>query len=153
MMSLSQPVTLQRVVAPRVTFPGRRCTASMWCANDTRVKINGCCGTSSNKNFKTGCSSYYYTFTSLVEKEKVNYCLTYNSKYKMEYTSNGADDIVNGVLQVNKVYQYTPCAGTDFSGTSSGGSTATTGKDVDAAAEASLTAAVAGTVVATMFYR
>jgi len=130
------------------------------CADDATQKLNGCCGTSTKKNFASGCSSYYYKFTSLKDKQSVNYCLTYMTKYKLLYTSKGDDDIKDGVLQLDKLYQYTPCAqkssGSTTSGSTSSGST-TSGSGAatttSGATDVRLAVAVFGFVFATMLCR
>jgi len=72
------------------------------CKDGTGMKLDGCCG---KDNYVDTCKMY------TKKADDVNYCLSYNKKYKMEGTSDKTDDVVDGKLSVSNVYMYTPCAG------------------------------------------
>jgi len=98
------------------------------CSDDSKQFLNGCCEgtTASNTGFPsgtTGCSNYYYTGNTNVHGEDYKYCTTYATNYGTEGyegTSDAADDQDGGVLQVENIYTYAACSGSEVSG---GGST------------------------------
>jgi hypothetical protein len=88
-------------------------------------RLNGCCAASADCTtgtcgFKTGCKNYAYSNPG---NSDAKYCLTYNTNYEMQYTSEKTDDQSDNKLQIDKVYQYTKCSGGDVS--TGGGATAT----------------------------
>jgi hypothetical protein len=92
-----------------------------------KQRLNGCCAAAntcatSKCDFATGCLNYAYNFNNAYG-EQLEYCLTYNKKYKMEYTSAKTDDQADNELKVDKLYVYTPCKGGTAPATSPGGST------------------------------
>jgi hypothetical protein len=76
------------------------------CKDGTAMKLDGCCG---KDNYVDDCKMYTKSANS------VDYCLSYLKKYKMEGTSDKTDD-VNGTLNVDKLYLYTPCTGITAAG-------------------------------------
>lgn len=101
------------------------------CADDTFMKINGCCGADNKKtNYKDDCMMYSKSFTSITAAKsgtKVEYCLSYHKKYKMEGTADKTDDQKDGKLDKTKLYLYTPCSGNGGGdGGSGSGAAATT---------------------------
>jgi hypothetical protein len=91
------------------------------CKDGTKQRLNGCCGPKPQKNFDALCKFYDKSVTS-VYKDATNYCITYHKTYKMESTSVKTDDQADGKLQLDKLYVYTPCAGSSVSGGGGGGS-------------------------------
>merc|ERR1712232_586272 len=78
-------------------------------------RLNGCCAAAADCahggcGFKDKCENYAYPSTNAWGNSS-EYCLTYATSYKMEQTSESADDIADDKLQVDKVYVYTPCEG------------------------------------------
>jgi len=96
-------------------------------ASGSMQRLNGCCAapadcTSNNCGFKTGCKNYAYSQGNMMANDEAKYCATYNTNYKMEYTSVRTDDQANDKLQIDKVYTYTACSGGSGGGSSNPGS-------------------------------
>jgi len=85
-----------------------------------KQRLNGCCAAAdtcatNSCDFATDCKNYAYKFNN-AHGESVEYCLSYHKNYKMEYTSAKTDDQADDKLQVDKLYVYTPCAGSASTG-------------------------------------
>jgi len=106
-----------REFTAKTTNGVRQCTYNkcfIWkqnvpCVSGTQ-RLNGCCAAKESCktnacNFKEGCKNYAYDDPF----HGARYCLTYNSNYKMEKTSAKTDDVKDGKLQIENVYQYTKC--------------------------------------------
>lgn len=90
--------------------------SNLECEGGGKQMLNGCCAASADCatnacGFKTDCKNYNYKNAKNVWNNVTEYCTTYHKNYKMEYTSDKADDISDGKLQIDKVYVFTPCAG------------------------------------------
>jgi len=75
------------------------------CSDGTKQLLNGCCGPKGATTFKTGCEKYDYVANT------VRYCLSYETNYEMDGTAEKTDDQLDGKLQLDKLYVYSPCAG------------------------------------------
>jgi len=87
-----------------------------------KQRLNGCCAapadcSGNSCGFKTGCKNYASSknMGTVNTNGATDYCSTYDTNYKMEKTSGKTDDQANDKLQIDKVYQYTKCAGGDVS--------------------------------------
>jgi len=87
------------------------------CKDDSKMTLDGCCP---KDQWDADCKMY--TKSQSFFSEKVEYCLSYAKKYKMEGTSDKTDDVVDGVLSTTNLYTYTECAGA-FGGATEGGAT------------------------------
>lgn len=86
------------------------------CKDGSKMTINGCCP---KDQWQADCKMYSKSQTS--NAKKVNYCLSYAKSYKMEGTSDKADDITTeSTLSLDKLYVYTPCTGVWGTGGGSG---------------------------------
>jgi len=96
------------------------------CSGGAKQLINGCCGsTKGSRTFEADCLKYDYTLNN-VFNQRYEYCLSYDKDYGTKGysgTAEGTDDQADGKLQVDKVYTYTPCAGSMVFGGSSTAST------------------------------
>jgi len=92
------------------------------CADDSKMTLDGCCP---KDQWTADC--LMYSKSQSFFSEKVDYCLSYAKKYKMDGTADKTDDQADGKLSLTSIYAYTGCApfGGNFDG--SGGSAAPTG--------------------------
>lgn len=86
------------------------------CKDDTKQRLNGCCGAKPQTNFKDLCKFYDKSHSSVTAGASATnaYCLSYHKNYGTvgnKGTSAKTDDLSSGKFQVDKFYSYAPCDG------------------------------------------
>jgi len=85
------------------------------CADSSKMTLDGCCP---KNQWKDECKMYSKSQNFF--NEKVNYCLSYAKKYKVEGTAEKTDDQADGKLAISTIQAYTGCA--PFGSSTAGGS-------------------------------
>lgn len=112
------------------------------CKDDSKQRLNGCCGAKPQTNFGDMCKFYDKSHSSATVGESATntYCLTYHWNFGTvgyKGTTEKTDDISDGKFQVDKFYSYAACEGGSAGGSGSGNTKAKTSTDYAASFAAS----------------